>query len=211
MKTIFTLLVSLVSLVALADITNYQKAMLDNLSAMQKARTNTEWQEIANNFSRIAEAEQDKWLPQYYAAYCNIIMTTFKQEPEQKDHQLDLAQEHLDKAMAITGENSELLALQGFVHMIRLTVDPAGRGPSYSEMTMQAFGKARAMDPENPRAIYLSAQMQMGTAQFFGSGIEEACKQLKLALEKFQEENSNDPLAPSWGYHQAQQMQQSCQ
>ncbi len=211
MKIISTLLVSLFSLLAVATTNNYEKAMLENLSAMQTARTDAEWQEISNKFSRIADAEQDQWLPSYYAAYCNIIMTTFKEEPDQKDQQLDLAQGHLDKALDIGGENSELLALQGFVHMIRLTVDPAGRGPSYSEMSMQAFGKARALNPENPRAIYLSAQMQMGTAQFFGTGIEEACKQLQLALEKFQEEKPQDPLAPAWGYRQAQQITQACQ
>lgn len=211
MKILCSLLVGLFSLLSAQTENNYEKAMLDNLTAMQSAATNAEWQEIANKFSRIADAEQDQWLPSYYAAYCNIIMSTFKEAPDQKDHQLDLAQQHLDKAMDLGVENSELLALQGFVHMIRLTVDPATRGANYSQLSMQAFGKARALDPENPRAIYLSAQMQMGTARFFGSEITDACKLLELALEKFENEKPQDPLAPAWGYRQAQQMTHACQ
>ena len=211
MKIITTIVISLAGLLTFAHTSDYQKAMLDNLSAMEQAQTEAQWQEVANKFSRIADVEQDQWLPDYYAGYCYIVISTFKEQPDQKDHLLDQAQEHLDQALAIGGENSELLALQGFVHMIRLTVDPAGRGASYSQKSMQAFGKARALDAENPRAIYLSAQMQMGTARFFGSGIEESCELLQLALEKFQQEKPTDPLAPAWGYGQAQQMKQTCQ
>ena len=83
--------------------------------------------------------------------------------------------------------------------MMRVTVDPATRGPQYSGLAMQTFGKASAINPENPRALALMAQMQYGTAKFFGSPTTEACSTLNAALEKFDSYKSENPLSPQWG------------
>jgi tetratricopeptide (TPR) repeat protein len=127
-----------------------------------------------------------------------------------KDKHLDLALETLKKAAAINPAESEIVALEGFVHMIRVTIDPASRGQQYSGLAMQTFGKAIGMNPENPRALALLAQMQYGTAQFFGSPTTEACGTLNKALEKFETYKSTNPLAPVWGKPMAEGMKAQC-
>src|SRR5690606_12702890 len=127
-----------------------------------------------------------------------------------KDQALDQALAAIQKGKAMKPNESELVALEGFAHMIRVTVDPASRGPQYSGLAMQAFGKAVALNPDNPRALALLAQMQYGTAQFFGSGTEEACATLNKALEKFANASSDNPVAPTWGRGMAEGLKAQC-
>jgi len=52
--------------------------------------------------------------------------------------------------------------------------------------------------------------MQMGTAQFFGSGIEEACALIDSSVKLFEEFKSQNSISPSWGKGTAIEWQQRC-
>ncbi|MEL7002590.1 MAG: hypothetical protein AAFN93_07620, partial [Bacteroidota bacterium] len=117
---------------------------------------------------------------------------------------LDLGLDKVKQGQKLAQQESELMALEGFIHMIRLSVDPASRGQQYSGLSMSAYGKALALNPNNPRASYLMAQMKIGTARFFGSDTTEACGELKSALGKFDTYNSDNVLSPQWGRRQAE-------
>jgi hypothetical protein len=139
------------------------------------------------------------------------MLATRETDGAKKDSYLDLAKAALDKAVAIQPNESELAALEGFIHMIRTSVDPASRGAQYSMMSMQAFGKALAINPNNPRAMALMAQMQFGTAQFFKQEPTEACDSAKKAIALFGNQTSNNPLAPVWGKGMAESLTKNCQ
>jgi hypothetical protein len=139
------------------------------------------------------------------------MQATREQEVGKKDQYLDLAASQLDKAKAVKENESEIVALEGFIHMIRVTVDPATRGQKYSSLAFQSFGKAIGLNPENPRALVFMAQMQYGTAQFFKSSTEEACATLAQAIEKFASFKTDNPLAPQWGIGMANGMKGQCQ
>jgi hypothetical protein len=94
--------------------------------------------------------------------------------------------------------------------MMRVAIDPATRGPQYAGLSMQAFARATTLNPENPRALALMAQMQYGTAQFFGSPTAEACGTLTKSLEKFDTFKSDNPLAPRWGKGMAEGLKTQC-
>jgi hypothetical protein len=66
------------------------------------------------------------------------------------------------------------------------------------------------LNPENPRALALLAQMQFGTARFFGSSTIEACGTNTKALEKFEKFKSDNALAPQWGRGMAEEMRDEC-
>jgi tetratricopeptide (TPR) repeat protein len=188
----------------------YTEAMQKNIEIVYKGKSVEEIQAAVNAFERIGDAEKSKWEPFYYASYGNLMIALRVSDASTKDKHLDLALETLKKASAINPSESEIVALEGFVHMIRVTVDPASRGQQYSGLAMQTFGKAIGMNPENPRALALMAQMQYGTAQFFGSPTTEACGTLNKALEKFETYKSTNPLAPVWGKPMAEGMKAQC-
>jgi tetratricopeptide (TPR) repeat protein len=188
----------------------YTEAMQKNIEVVYKAKSVEEIQAAVHAFERIGDAEKSKWEPFYYAAYGHLMIALRVDDPATKDKQLDRALETLEKASAVNPGESEIVALEGFIHMIRVSVDPASRGQQYSGLAMQTFGKAIAMDPENPRALVLMAQMQYGTAQFFGAPATEACGTLNKALEKFETYKSTNPLAPVWGKQIAKGMKAQC-
>jgi tetratricopeptide (TPR) repeat protein len=188
----------------------YVSAMLKNIEVVYTAGSIEELQTAVNTFERIGAAEKTKWEPQYYAAFGYIMMANREKDGVKKDAYLDQASKAIEKAKAIVPEESEIVALEGFVHMIRVTVDPASRGPRFAGAAMQAYEKAISLNPENPRALALLAQMQYGTAQFFGSSTTEACGNAKKALEKFGTFKSENQLAPTWGKSMAEGMQGQC-
>ena len=127
-----------------------------------------------------------------------------------KDKYLDLALEAIQKATAIKPDESELFAMEGFIHMIRVTVDPATRGQQFSSKAFESYNKALALNPENPRALTLLAQMEFGTSQFFKAPTTDACNTNNKALEKFASQKSDNPLAPFWGKSVAEELKTKC-
>ena len=178
----------------------FEKAMGKNIPAMFQARTPEAMQDVINQLTRIGEAEGDRWEPYYYAAFGYLRMSSMFESAEDKDKYLDLGLEAVDKGSAIKPNDSELEAMKGYLNMVKVSVDPATRGMKYSGLAFASFQKAIALDQSNPRAHFLMGRMQYGTAQFMGSGTEEACGSMTKALELFEkEEASENPLAPSWG------------
>jgi tetratricopeptide (TPR) repeat protein len=211
MKTKLIFMLSLIITSALANDDKYANQMAKNIEAVYKAQTSEEFQAAINSFERIGNAEKTKWEPFYYASFGYIMQATREQAVGKKDQYLDLAASQLDKAKAVKENESEIVALEGFIHMIRVTVDPATRGQKYSSLAFQSFGKAIGLNPENPRALVFMAQMQYGTAQFFKSSTEEACATLTQAIEKFASFKTDNPLAPQWGISMANGMKGQCQ
>ena len=204
------MLIVMLATPAFSNDEKYRQTMLKNIETVYKAETIDQLLGSVNTFERIASAEKTKWEPQYYAAFGYIMMATREKDGSRKDTYLDQALSAIEKAKAIVPTESEVIALEGFVHMIRVSVDPATRGPRFAGLAMQTFGKAIELNPENPRALALLAQMQYGTAQFFGSSTAEACGTGKKAVEKFDTFKSDNPLAPVWGRPMAESMITHC-
>ena len=193
-----------------ADETAYMTSMTKSIAQVYNAQTTDELQQAVNTFVRIGNAEKTKWEPFYYEAFGYIMMANREDDVAKKDAFLDQAKVAVDKATTIRPNDSEIVALEGFISMIRVTVDPATRGMQYSGAAMQSFSKAVFLNPENPRALALLAQMQLGTAKFFKASPDEACATNVKALEKFAAAKSENPLAPSWGKGMAEGLQSQC-
>jgi len=189
----------------------YISAMKSTIQSIYDAKSIEEFQQSVNRFDRIASVEKQRWEPQYYIAFGYIMMANVESEGQTKrDAYLDQAIAAINKAMEIVPNESEVIAMEGFAHMIRLTVDPQSRGQQYSELAFQSFQKAVNLNPENPRALALLAHMQYGMAQFFGSPTDEACFTAKKALEKFDTFTSENSLAPRWGKGITESLITSC-
>jgi hypothetical protein len=210
-----TTMISLASLYMLFSFipkdVNYEAAMLKTISILQEASNVEEMQKAAHQFERIAQAENTKWLPPYYAAYAYITMGAMEEEKAKKDQYLDQAQVLLNDALQLQEEESELIALQGYLHMIRLSVDPANRGQQLAPKATQLLTQATEVNPENPRALMLLGQMQFGSAQFFGTDITASCALIDKSIALYENQSqSKETLMPSWGLHIAQAYQEYC-
>ena len=189
----------------------YYEAMKTNIAAVYNAPDIGALQRAVNVFEKIGAAEPAKWEPQYYAAFGYVMMATRETDMKKKDAYLDGAMRAVEKAKAVVPAESEIMALEAFIYMMRITVDPASRGAELAPVAMQAFRKATALNPENPRALALMARMQYGSAQFFGASTAEACALVEKALTKFENYEPENPLAPTWGKPMAESLKQQCQ
>ncbi|MBS1508894.1 MAG: hypothetical protein JSS79_19815 [Bacteroidetes bacterium] len=210
MKALLTSLLLLLVVVAKAD-DKYTEAMKKTIGQLYAANDVAALQQAVNSFQRIGNAEKTKWEPHYYATLGYIFMATKETDGGKKDAYLDLAKETLAKADAIKKDDSEIVALDGFISMIKLTVDPATRGQQYSNLAANSFEKAVALNPNNPRAIALMAQIQFGTLKFFKQPTTEACERAKRALALFDTEQLSSPIAPAWGKSMTEDLLKNCQ
>lgn len=210
--TIALLLASMVSIVASNDA--YVQAMQKELTKMRSAASVEDLKKSANAFARIAEMNTSEWLPDYYAAltYANMGFRSQGSLAE-KDEFYAQAKKHIQKADAVSPNNSEIVAMQGFITMGELAADPQSRGQHLSGEAMQLFGKAISLNRQNPRALVMMAQMEYGMAQFFGQGPEKACGLLNSGLELFAKEEASrqeGSIEPRWGKEMAEEMKENC-
>ena len=199
-----------VATLAYANENPYIDAMRSGLEALGKSRTTEEFKSTSNQFLRIANAEGDKWHAFYYASYALVISAAMEPDAAKKDAALDEALEIIAKAKNLDADVSEAAAVEGFIYMLKIGVDPASRGQQYSAKSGGALGKAQKANPNNPRVLYLQAQLSYGTSQFFGTGIEQACALNNSALELFELDQPDHPLDPTWGKNQALSFQEQC-
>jgi hypothetical protein len=188
----------------------YLEAMQKSIEAVYHATSIEQYQHEINTLQRIAAAEPKRWEPAYYTGFCYLMMANLEADVLKKDRYLDEAMVSIQRAKDIAGEESEVLTLEGFVYMMRVSVDPGARGPEFAPLAMQTFGSAVQANPENPRALTLMARMQYGTAEFFGSSTTEACENVNKARLKFETYKSNNALAPQWGKGIAESLMQKC-
>lgn len=207
MKTIITLL--LVAITSTAFSSKYEEVMKNNIDKLYTLSSSVELQALGNQFERIGNAESDKWLPDYYAAYCFIRSTFFDEmDADAKHEQLDKAQELVDNIMKKHDDESEIHALQALLYQLRIT--DMSKGAKYSTKAAEAIAVAEKLNPENPRVFYLRGSNTFHTPKFFGGGAEKAKPDLEKAAKMFETQQPNDPLMPTWGAYHNQQLLSQC-
>lgn len=211
MKNILIIFILTLSITAVAGNEKaYKKAMKSNIEQLHSAQAPDAFDMAANKFIRIGEAEKDKWLPYYYASLAYVWKSFRINDAQEKDKNLTESMTYLSKAKALEENNPEIIALEGFVYMIQISVDPANRGQSLTPKSFGAFNTALGIEPSNPRALLFKGQMQYGMSQFFGSGTEEACAMIVKSVDLFEQDNPKDSILPSWGLSSAQSYIEKC-
>lgn len=206
------LLVS-VDFAIVAQDSRYIAAMKKEIANVYKGDSVQKQIAAANAFERIANLNPTEWLPLYYQALALGNSAYMGGPAEKRDEALSTAEKLLEKASELSPANAEIVTLQGYITMGKLVVDPAGRAQSLSPAVQMLFGKALALDPENPRALALLAQMELGTARFMGSSTDKACKLAQSSKSIFEmqtaEPDAHD-LSPQWGKDLPQRVLVSC-
>lgn len=157
---------------------------------------------VANAFERIASAEPEQWLPSYYASLMHMYVaqkSLQNQETDQLEAAVEKAWENIEKAEAISGENSEVLALKAYVYFGYIWKNPMVNGALYSGKAYKLLDQAMVLDPSNPRPYYLKGQNTFFTPAMWGGGVDAAKPLLLKAQEKFKTFEKENSLSPVWG------------
>ncbi|MEM9866414.1 MAG: hypothetical protein AAF765_01915 [Bacteroidota bacterium] len=166
--------------------------------------------EASNLFERIAMAEQDNWLPHYYVAQLNTIVSFGEKDKVKLTQQLEKAKEFLDLAKSMSPDNPELLVQEAMINTAWIAFDGATYGMTLAGKNTQLYQKALELAPENPRVVYSKANWDMGSARYFGKDTTPYCKDVEKALELFATFKSEVPFYPKWGENEAKRVLEQC-
>lgn len=166
--------------------------------------------EASDVFERIASAEKESWLPNYYVAFVNTSAAFGTKDKEKVNSLLGKAQLALDKELAKDANNAELIVMQAMIHTAWITFDPMNNGMRLSGKVMELYGKAEAIAPNNPRVILSKAEFEMGSARYFGRDIKPICNQIDKSIELFATFKPETFFSPKWGLDRALKIQQNC-
>jgi len=209
-KATFYFVLLIASLRGFAVDNAYREHMARACQILDSASVEKSLLEAAGLFTRVAAMHTDEWLPHYYAAYCYARISHLNREEHIRDSWVDRAQAEIDLAAGLTGPNSEILVMKGFVLQARMDINPMSRGFKYNNETMRYFNEARAIDPENPRAYLWLGVNLIHTPAAFGGGKDKGCPLIQTALEKFGTFVPADELSPDWGREYAGEVAATC-
>jgi hypothetical protein len=214
MKRIIVLTVAIFSIsTGFTQSEKYSKAMQDNVSKLDALNTAQGWIEAGNNFQRIADAEKTQWLPYYYVALSNVMagymQGTVNGNPNGAvtDPLADKAEEALNKAEALSKDNSEIFIVRKMIATLRMTADPMNRWQTYGPQAAEALQRAKALNPNNPRVYLLEGQDKFYTPEQFGGSKTEAKLLFEESLKKFETFKPESAIHPQWGVSQVKYFQ----
>lgn len=166
--------------------------------------------EASNLFERISTVEMDNWLPAYYVAQINTIISFGEKDQEKLSQQLGKAQEFIDIAKAISPNNPEILVQQAMIYTAWIAFDGATYGMELSGKNAVLYSKAQELAPDNPRVVFSKAEWDMGSARYFGKDITPYCKDVEHALELFANFKPESDFHPNWGQDRAKMVLEKC-
>lgn len=166
--------------------------------------------EASDLFERIAAAEKNSWLPNYYVALVNTTTAFGTKDKSQMDLLLTKAQNALDVEMVKDQNNAELLVMQAMIHTAWVAFDPMTNGQKLSGKVMELYGKAQAIAPENPRVVLGKAEFGIGGAKWTGANMQELCKEVDRSIQLFATFKPETSFSPKWGLDRALEAQKNC-
>ncbi|RYZ00627.1 MAG: hypothetical protein EOO11_00945 [Chitinophagaceae bacterium] len=204
-KLLFLLLAAASVAGASAQSDRYTTAMTGRVQALDTTRDIAALNDLSAAFERIADAEKTQWLPYYYAALAKINTGYFMSNGKTGgmaatfDPIADKAEALINKADALSTDNSEVYVVKKMIASLRMMADPMSRYMTYGKAAGEALETAKKLNPENPRVYYLAGQDKFFTPEQYGGSKTEAKSLFELALQKFDSFRPADALAPHWG------------
>lgn len=186
--------------------TQYEQGMGKALGLWGEGKTT----ESTALFERIAAAEKNNWLPNYYIALENSTAAIGMKDKEKLVAMIDKAQTALNIELDKTPNNPELLVVQALINTAWIVFDPMTNGQKLSPKTMELYEKALAIAPENPRVVLAKAEFEIGAASFWGTDTKTMCDEVKRSLLLFEKQKLETPFSPKWGKERAVELLKNC-
>lgn len=208
-KHILTILISLAGVTSLLA-ADYEKGMQKGLEMLTNATTIQATVDVTNYFERIAEANKSEWLPLYYAAYASLSVGFQQEKTEMKDEWYKKGIAFIERATSIKKDESELIALKGYLQLMYISNSPMLRAPMQTGDAIELLDQAKALNPANPRPWLIQGQNTFHTPEFFGGGADKAKPLLEKASALYKTFIPSNSLMPVWGKDRSEKLLDKC-
>lgn len=169
--------------------------------------------EASNLFERIATAEQEEWLPDYYVAQLHVLKCWNNWEDRDETmlkQNLDKAQEFINNIKTKASDEPYAKQMQAQVYTVWVAHDGMKYGMKYSGTVAQLYEQALTAQPYNPIFILNKAEWEIGASKFFGTPIEEQCKAIQRAIQLFPTFKPETQFHPTFGLDRAKEVAEQC-
>ena len=171
------------------------------------ANKNLNYQELYIQFEQLYTVNKTNWLIPYYAGMTRSIMCLLKMGD--KDALANDALLWVGRAKSIMA-NDEVYCAESLAYTAKMSVNPLLRWLTYEGKIKKALNLAKKLNPNNPRAYVLEANIQQKIPYIFGGG----CKSVKPLIEKaelcFNTQTKSNLVEPSWGKQSLVQLKKAC-
>jgi tetratricopeptide (TPR) repeat protein len=206
-KIVLSITLCIGMLAVFAQSEKYKSAMKEKIAVLDTSRDMNALKDMSAAFERIGDAEKTQWLPYYYAALSlinagNLVYIANPSNVEELkkiDPLAERAEQLIDKADALSQNNSEIYAAKKMAATLRMMVDPMSRYMQYGAKAQEALETAKKLNPENPRIYLLEGEDKFYTPEQFGGSKTEAKKLFDEALKKYDSFKPASDIDPSWG------------
>lgn len=211
-KTILVIASTIMMYAVVTAQSAYQQQMKQQVAKLDNAATVKDYQQLAGNFQRIADAAKNDWLPCYYAAFCNAKTGWLKQDDAENIEEFaNKAEQEIKKAQSLLdtsrqkNELSEVYSVLSMINRARVFINPSTYGRKYGPAAHNYIELAEKANPNNPRALYLEGWEKFTTPKMWGGDKNKAKELLQAANQKLNNSSATG-IEPHWGKKEVEEL-----
>ena len=207
MKNLVVLFVLLLQLPLQAQSPNQAKVLESAVMQFNQANNPSSYKQLYLQFEQLYSVDKTNWLIPYYAGMTKSIMCLLKMGD--RDALSNDALLWVARAKAIE-VNDEIYCAESLAYTAKMSVNPALRWFTYEGKIKNSLSLAKKLNPNNPRAYILEANIQQKLPFIFGGG----CKSAKPLIQKadlfFSNQTKANSIEPSWGIQSLVKLKKAC-
>ena len=204
---LFILFFSICFLKLQAQVSTANKTLETAVMQFNQGNKNLNYQELYLQFEQLYAVNRTNWLIPYYAGMTKSIMCLLKMGD--KDALANDALLWVGRAKSIMA-NDEVYCAESLAYTAKMSVNPLLRWLTYEGKIKKSLSLAKKLNPNNPRAYVLEANIQQKIPYIFGGG----CNSVKPLIEKaelcFNTQTKSNLVEPSWGKQSLVQLKKAC-
>jgi hypothetical protein len=207
MKNLVALFVLLLQLPLQAQSPNQSKVLESAVMQFNQANNPSSYKQLYLQFEQLYNVDKTNWLIPYYAGMTKSIMCLLKMGD--KDALANDALLWVARAKAIE-ENDEIYCAESLAYTAKMSVNPALRWFTYEGKIKNTLSLAKKLNPSNPRAYILEANIQQKLPFIFGGGCKSAKPLIQKAELFISNQNRANSIEPSWGIQSLVKLKKAC-
>ena len=207
MKNLVALFVLLLQLPLQAQSPNQSKVLESAVMQFNQANNPSSYKQLYLQFEQLYNVDKTNWLIPYYAGMTKSIMCLLKMGD--KDALANDALLWVARAKAIE-VNDEIYCAESLAYTAKMSVNPALRWFTYEGKIKNTLSLAKKLNPSNPRAYILEANIQQKLPFIFGGGCKSAKPLIQKAELFISNQNRANSIEPSWGIQSLVKLKKAC-
>ena len=207
MKNLVVLFVLLLQLPLQAQSPNQAKVLESAVMQFNQANNPNSYKQLYLQFEQLYSVDKTNWLIPYYAGMTKSIMCLLKMGD--RDALANDALLWVARAKAIE-VNDEVYCAESLAYTAKMSVNPALRWFTYEGKIKNTLSLAKKLNPSNPRAYILEANIQQKLPFIFGGGCKSAKPLIQKAELFISNQNKANSIEPSWGIQSLVKLKKAC-